>query len=242
LVWGFLYGPQRGRFNFRFDLPAQCADALEAGEADIGLVPCAELDRLELDFLPDLGIACEGAVRSIYLVSRTPFRQIRSLAADSSSRTSVALSRILLAEQYGVEPRFVSHAPDLEAMLAVCDAALIIGDPALRLDPASLPWQVLDLGEEWVRWSGLPMVFAVWAGKANKLTLPVAEAFQASYEWGCGHMGEMTRRAEEDLGFAKALAWDYLTKRIVYKLGDRHREGLRLFRELSRNSVKAVQN
>ena len=99
LVWGFLHGPQQGFFDFRFDLPAQCAAALGTGDADIGLVPCAELDRLGLDFLPDLGIACEGPVRSILLISKCPFARIRTLAVDSGSRTSVALTRILLAER-----------------------------------------------------------------------------------------------------------------------------------------------
>ena len=234
LVWGFRYGPLRGQFDFRFDLPAQCAAALESRDVDIGLVPCAELDRLELDFLPNLGIACDGPVRSIYLISRKPFPEIRTLATDSGSRTSVALSRILLAERYGVRPRFISHPPQLEAMLEVCDAALIIGDPALRLDPAKLPYTVLDLGAEWVSWSGLPMVFAVWAGKPEKLTEAVAEAFEASWSWGRGQIDDMTLSAHSELGFDRALAHEYLTRHIVYRLSDRHREGLRLFRELAR--------
>ena len=101
-------------------------------------MPCAELDRLGLDFLPDLGIACEGPVRSILLISRRPFDDIRTLAVDSSSRTSVALARILLAERYGCQPLITAHAPSLEEMLAENDAALIIGDPALHLDPADV--------------------------------------------------------------------------------------------------------
>src|SRR4051794_7984704 len=146
LVWGFVRGPQRSLFQLTFSVPSVCADRLESGDVDIGIVPCAELDRLGLDFLPDVGIACRGAVRSILLISKVPPGQIRTLAADVSSRTSVMLARILLAERYGTVPRVITVAPDLESMLAQSDAALIIGDPALRLDPASLPWQVLDLG------------------------------------------------------------------------------------------------
>lgn len=234
LVWGFLNGPQRGLFDLQFDLPSQCAAALASGEVDIGLVPCAELDSLELDFLPHLGIACEGPVRSIYLVSTKPFREIRTLAADSSSRTSVALSRILLAERYGVSPQFVRHSPDLDAMLAACDAALIIGDPALRLNPATLPYHVLDLGEEWVAWSGLPMVFAVWAGKPVHLTVPVAEAFKGSWEWGRTRVDQMVQRAHSELGFDETLAREYLTRHIVYSLSSCHLEGLALYRSLVR--------
>ncbi len=221
-------------FDFRFDLPADCARALGSGNAAIGLVPCAELDHLGLDFLPDLGIACEGPVRSILLISKRPYGQIRTLAVDSGSRSSVALSRILLAERYGCRPQFVPMAPQLEEMLAVCDAALIIGDPALRIEPESLPYQTLDLGAEWVAWSGLPMVFAVWAGKTEHFTADVARAFSDSCEWGRGHMDEIVLRAAAERGFDAAVARNYLTEHIVYELGARHREGLELFRKLAR--------
>jgi chorismate dehydratase len=232
LVWGFLHGPQHGLFDFRFDLPVHCAEALRDGKADIGLLPCAELDRLGLDFLPDLGIACEGPVRSILLISRVPFEEIRSLAVDSSSRTSVALSRIILAERYGCRPVVVSHAPSLEEMLARNDAALIIGDPALHLDPERLPYRVLDLGAAWVEWSGLPMVFAVWAGRREVLTADVAEAFISSYRWGRERVDEMVEFAELERGFAGELARSYFTRHIVYPLSSKHLEGLALFRKL----------
>jgi predicted solute-binding protein len=234
LVWGFLHGPGRGRFDFRFDLPAECADALGAGDAAIGLVPCAELDRLGLDYLPELGIACEGPVRSILLISKVPYGEIRTMAVDSGSRSSVALSRILLAEKYGCRPQFVAMVPRLDDMLTGADAALIIGDPALRLEPEKLPYQTLDLGEEWVRWSGLPMVFAVWAGKSAHLTADVARAFADSCKWGLDHMEEIVAAAARERGFRAELAREYLTKHIVYELGPRHREGLELFRKLAR--------
>jgi len=234
-VWGFLHGPKShdlsGSYEFRFDLPAQCADALGAGEVDLGLVPCAELDRLQMGFLPGLGIACDGPVRSILLVSKKPFHEIATLAADSGSRTSVALSRILLAERYGCCPRITRHAPQLEDMLSEHDAALIIGDPALRIDPAKLPFETLDLGEEWVRWSGLPMVFAVWAGRAAALSPGVARAFLDSYEWGRNHTEEIVARAVAEREFQAALARDYVTRTITYELGLRHLAGLELFRK-----------
>jgi chorismate dehydratase len=232
LVWGFLHGPQQGLFDFRFDLPVHCAEALRDRKADIGLVPCAELDRLGLDFLPDLGIACEGPVRSILLISRRPFDAIRTLAVDSGSRTSVALAKIILAERYGCHPLVTPHAPLLEEMLAENDAALIIGDPALRLDPETLPWRTLDLGAEWVAWSGLPMVFAVWAGRRECLTPDAAEAFRASHRWAREHPDEMIERAKAERGFGKELARAYFTRHIVYPLSARHLEGLTLFRRL----------
>jgi predicted solute-binding protein len=227
-----MHGPQRGLFDFRFDLPVHCAEALRDRKADIGLLPCAELDRLGLDFLPDLGIACDGPVRSILLISRRPFDAIRTLAVDSSSRTSVALARIILAERYGCRPLVRAHAPSLEEMLVENDAALIIGDPALRIDPESLPWQTLDLGAEWVAWSGLPMVFAVWAGRTEFLTPDAAEAFRASHRWGREHVDEMVDRASAERGFGKELARAYFTRHIVYPLSAGHLEGLTLFRKL----------
>src|SRR5580692_6725633 len=228
-----MHGPQKGLFDFRFDLPVHCAEALRDRKADIGLVPCAELDRLGLDFLPDLGIACEGPVRSILLISRRPFDAIRTLAVDSSSRTSVALARIILAERYGCQPIVTPHMPSLPEMLLENDAALIIGDPALRLDPQTLPYRTLDLGAEWVEWSGLPMVFAVWAGRNKALLEEVAEPFRAS--WRCGHqsMDEIVERACTERGFDKALAREYLTRHIVYELSAKHLEGLALFRNLT---------
>jgi len=234
LIWGFQHGPERGLFEFRFDLPAQCAAALASGEADIGLVPSAELDRLGLDFFPDVGIACEGPVRSILLVSRVPADSIRTLAVDSGSRTSVALARIILGERYGCFPEVFAHEPVLDRMLARAEAALVIGDPALRLDPAELGMATLDLGEEWVRWTGLPMVFAVWAGRPEKLGGPAREAFICSWQWGRDHIDEIVRQAADERGFPEPLAREYLTRHIQYRLGPEHLDGLAKFRALAR--------
>jgi chorismate dehydratase len=235
LVWGFLHGPQKGIFDFRFDLPVHCAEALRDGKANIGLLPCAELDPLGLDFLPDLGIACEGPVRSILLISRKPFREIRTLAVDSGSRTSVALGRILLGELYGCRPALTPLAPYLDEMLVDKDAALIIGDAALHLDPDALPYRMLDLGAEWVKWTGLPMVFAVWAGRSALLTCEVAEAFRASYDWGRGHLEDMVAQASAERGFPRDLARQYFTRHIAYRLSAKHLEGLAAFRKLVRD-------
>jgi chorismate dehydratase len=234
LVWGFEHGPQKGLYDLRFDLPSACADAVGSGEADMGLVPCAELDRLELDFLPQLGIACDGPVRSILLISKRPFAEIRTLAADSGSRTSVALTRIVLAEQYGCRPSIAPQPPKVDDMLAGSDAALIIGDPALRLAPETPGYQTLDLGAAWTSWTGLPMVFAVWAGKSRFLTPQVAQTFSDSYAWGRQHMDEIVKRAECERGFPAALAREYLTRHIVFELSPKHLKGLQLYRDYVR--------
>src|SRR5437763_5790782 len=111
------HGPQHGRFGPDFRVPAGCADALASGRADIGIVPSFELTRQELEIIPGAGIACHGPVRSILLISRRPAAAIETLAADSSSRTSVELARVILERKYGATPEVFAHAPELEPML-----------------------------------------------------------------------------------------------------------------------------
>lgn len=224
------HGPQRGFFDLSFSIPSVCADRLESGEADIGLVPCAELDRLDLSFFPETGIACRGPVRSILLISRVAPSKIRTLAADISSRTSVMLTRIVLAEKFGVHPELLPMRPDLDSMLAAADAALIIGDPALRLDPSALPYDVLDLGSEWMELTGLPMVFAVWAGKAPHITAEAAGIFLDSLRFGLANLEDIVAEAPASHGIPADLARVYLTRHIAFELTATDRKGLELYR------------
>jgi chorismate dehydratase len=229
-----LHGPQRGLFDLDFRLPAGCADQLATGAADIGIVPSFELTRQDLEVIPGAGIACHGPVRSILLISTRPAAEIRTLAADSSSRTSVELVRVILERRYGADPISIAHAPDLEAMLRIADAALIIGDPALRIDPARLPYHVYDLGGEWVEMTGLPMVFAVWAGRKGAVTPEVAEAFRESCRYGRARVEEIVASEAARREFPPALVREYLTRHIVHELGPRDYEGMELFLEYSR--------
>jgi predicted solute-binding protein len=224
-----LHGEQRGLFNLDFQLPAVCADQLASGEADIGIVPSFELTRLDLEILPGTGIACHGPVRSILLISKVPASQIRRLAVDSSSRTSVQLARVLLAQRYQAKPELVSHTPDLEAMLRIADAALVIGDPALHIDPTRLPYEVHDLGGEWVEENGLPMVFAVWAGRKEVVTPEAVQAFQQSCRYGRERIEEIVDAEAPRRRLARELVREYLGRHIVHELGPQDYEGLRLF-------------
>jgi chorismate dehydratase len=225
-----LHGPQQGLFDLDFRIPSGCADQMASGAADIGIVPCFELTRQDLEVIPGTGIACHGAVRSILLVSRRPAAEIRTLAADSSSRTSVQLARVILERQYGAEFVSVPHAPDLDAMLRVADAALIIGDPALRLESSTLrSYEVHDLGAEWVEMTGLPMVFAVWAGRKGVVTPEVVAAFRESWRYGREHMEEIVAAESPRLGFSPEFVREYLTRHIVHELGPRDYEGMDLF-------------
>jgi len=224
-----LHGAQRGLFDLDFQIPAVCADQLASGAADIGIVPSFELTRLDLEILPGTGIACHGPVRSILLISKVPAAEIRRLAVDSSSRTSVQLARVLLARRYQAKPELVSHPPDLEAMLRIADAALVIGDPALHIEPARLPFEVHDLGGEWVEETGLPMVFAVWAGRKEVVTPEAVEAFQQSCRYGCERIEEIVNTEAPRRGLSPELVREYLGRHIVHELGPKDYEGLELF-------------
>jgi predicted solute-binding protein len=229
LVWGMLHGDQRGLFDLELAVPSECADRLERGAADIGIVPAVEVHRLGLDIIRGAGIACREAVRSILLVSKVPFEDIRLLAADTNSRTSVQLARILLERRHGARPRLLPHAPDLAAMLQAADAALIIGDPALRVDIARLPYYWSDLGAEWTASTGLPMVFAVWAGRKECVTPELAEPFLASCRFGMEHLDDIVRAESLSRGFPPAFVRHYLTHNLRLELGEPEYQGLDLF-------------
>ncbi len=235
-----LHGAQRELVDLSFRIPSECADEVASGAADIGIIPSVELNRHDYGRVRGLGIASHGAVRSILLTSSKPFREIQTLAGDISSRTSVALARIILGRRYGAEPRIVPQAPDLTRMLTVADAALIIGDPALHLDPQTLGERVLDLGAEWSDMTGLPMVFAVWAGRKEAITSEVEAIFQASYQFGRDHLDEIIRMEAASRGLSENLARQYLTRHIVCELGAAEYRGLDQFLEYARAAREAA--
>ncbi len=224
-----LRGAQRGMFDLDFRIPAECADRLASGEADIGIVPAFELTRQKLKIIRGAGIACRGPVRSILLISKRPPAEIRTLAADSSSRTSAQLARVILERRYGVSPSIARHAPDLDRMLETADAALLIGDPALRVDPARVPYHTLDLGAEWVEMTGYPMVFAVWAGREEAVTPEVEQAFLESCRYGLERIEEIVAAEAAPRGLTEKLAREDLAERIAHQLGPRDYEGMDLF-------------
>ena len=232
LVWGMIHGSERDLFDLEFALPVECADRLASGAADIGIVPVAALLDQDLAIFRGAGIACRGPVRSILLISKQPFRNIRKLAVDSSSRSSVMLARIILSEAYGATPDLISMPPEFGSMLDLADAALIIGDPALRLDPIAL-WEqgfhVADLGEEWWKLTGFPMVFAVWAGRSHVWTEERERAFISSCRYGMTHIDDIVAAEHAARGVSAELAKSYLTRHIVFELGDAEYEGMQCY-------------
>ena len=228
-----LQGEQQSAVELSFSIPSVCATRVEQGSVDVGLVPVAEIARQDLAILSDVGIACHGAVRSILLISQTPLRQIRTLAADLSSRTSVQLAKVILQERYGVQPDIRAERPLLDRMLATADAALIIGDPALRLDPDALPFETLDLGAEWLLLTGLPMVFAAWAAKSRVSFDRVRQLTRASYEDGKRHLAAIVESEFHDRRISRDLAATYLSRFIQYELGPSELDGLQTFWKLA---------
>jgi chorismate dehydratase len=229
LVYGIEHGPQCDIFEMKYALPSECADQLASGDADIGIVPVIEIARQKLDYFRSTGIACRGAVRSILLISKVPLKEIKTVATDTGSRTSVMLSRIILAEKYGVTPKLISRRAELAPMLGEADAALVIGDPALHLDPATLPFETLDLGSEWTQLTGLPMIFALWSGRKDVMQPRYEQAFLDSCREGLAHMDEIVAEQSPLRGITQQLAHEYLTHHIVFELNTRDHEGLNLY-------------
>src|ERR1700691_4219299 len=168
LMWDFEHGEAGRDFDISYTLPSACARALEARTADIGIIPAAAYAQISnLVVLPGVAIASRRPVRSILLVSRVRVDEIRSVALDTSSMTSVALTKVLFEKWLGGGRTFTPMAPDIEKMLAQHDAGLVIGDPALQIDRSR--YLTLDLAEEWIRHTGKPFVFAFWAIRQDAL-------------------------------------------------------------------------
>lgn len=232
LVWGAVHGPQNGRLDLSFAIPSICADRTAAGDADVGLVPVIEMHRNGLEIVSDACIACRGEVRSIFLIARTPLEEVRTLALDEGSRTSVQLARIILSKKYGARPSLVTMEPDLPKMLDAADAALLIGDAALSIDPAEVDLPCLDLGREWAEMTGLPMVFAVWAGRNASAWPELAEILEGSRQYGLGELDAIIGIEAERRGFGEELVHQYLTRNVWFHLGPEEKEGLALYLKL----------
>ena len=249
LMWDFEHGGterEEGReevrrhFDIAYTLPSACARALAKGTADIGIIPAAAYaeisarDESGLQILPDVAIASRRAVRSILLVSKVPIEQVRTVALDTSSMTSVALTKILFEKWLGGGRTFTAMAPDLNQMLAEHDAGLLIGDPALQVDRAR--YHTLDLAEEWIRHTGKPFVFAFWAVRSPALleaapSLDLPAVFQNSRDHGLesSSIGQVAREWGPRLSLSESDIKSYLTHNIHYRLDAGCLEGLQLF-------------
>jgi len=220
--------------DVRMDLPSRLADALAARRVDVALIPTIELlDRPDYQIVSDACIGCQGPVLSVKLFSRKPIEQIRTLALDEGSRTSIALVQILLAEQFGLQPA-VEPLP-IGASLAETetDAILLIGDRAIQSPPGKFS-AVWDLGDRWVRWSGLPFVFAVWAADRETPLGDIATVLAAARDRGLEELGTIAEEESASRGLTQPQCLDYLANNLNFILGPRERQGLELFETLCR--------
>jgi chorismate dehydratase len=272
------------RFDLRFDVPSKCAALLHAHGIDVGMIPSIEYLRNpaasafrqpqsaadEYWIVPDLAIASRGPVASVALFAKRPMQDVRSIAMDTSSKTSVALVRVLCTRHFGIDPTLEPRAPHLESMLAECDAALIIGDNALFQPPASgrqsaaaavhsavenlqsvitrnqQAIEKIDLGEVWTSMTGLPFVWAFWAGRRDALSkgdvsvlrlardIGVRESEQIAQEY---FMGALDGAERQRVGAR------YLRDNIKYHMGPDEQAGLELFHRYAVESgvVEALQ-
>ncbi len=207
-----------------------CAALLHSGEVDLGLIPSVEyLQAPEYRFVPGVGIGSRGAIASVAIYTKRDINDVRRLALDTTSRTSVALAKVLCARRYRIAPEFVPHRPDLGRMLRECDAALMIGDRALSADHEALGVRKLDMGAEWTEMTGLPFVYAAWTGRPEALAARHVEDLQQAQADGVRAIdaiaAEFGRGDEERTRRAAA----YLRDNVRYGLGAEEVDGLQLF-------------
>ena len=215
--------------HLRFDVPSECARLLDAGEIDLGMVPSiAYLSRPGDRIVPGLCIGSDGPVASVALFARKPLKDIRSIALDTSSRTSVALTRVLCARRFQISPDFRPHGPDLSAMLATADAALLIGDPALFVDHRAMNVEKVDLGLAWTDMTALPFVWAVWAGRPDAASASTVALLHEAAESGRQHLDDIASAYSTEPA-RQAIGRQYLRENLLFDLTPRALDGLRAF-------------
>jgi chorismate dehydratase len=259
LVWGFTDGPLAGKYELLFAVPSQCAEDLRAGRADVGIIPSIEYQRMDdVVALPGMAIASKHEVRSLLVVSKVPIEMAKSFALDTNSRSSVGLAKILSQRHWNINPEFIDMPPDPDKMLARADAALVIGDPALRLRlkvdalQAKVPGTdgccccdgddeqpvkgietlfVYDIAQQWREMTGLPSVLAIWVARRGAVTPEMAADFQASREYGLARIGEIAEGAALKLELPPRELERYLTENINFSLDEENLAGLRRYYE-----------
>ena len=250
LAWGILHGPQSELFDTVLHTPAECADQLRDGKVDIGLIPSIEFQRIPKSrIIAGPVVACRHRVRSVLLISTKPLHEVKTVAVDTGSRTSAVLTRIVFSEFFHTRPDFQPAAPDIAAMLKACDAAVLIGDTALKfmeenelpnaekqkalLKYGPEPLEVFDLAERWKFLTGVPFVFAFWAARGGFGDEGVAEALRQSREFGMRNIPEIAKRYASELSLKEEFLREYLTENVHYYMDESCVEGLRLFYEMA---------
>ncbi|HQZ95753.1 MAG TPA: menaquinone biosynthesis protein [Pyrinomonadaceae bacterium] len=238
LVWSFLYGKNHGKAELIMDTaPARSAELLMQDRVDAALVPVIAYQMIEgVRLVPDVCVGARERVRSVCLVTKgSDLADVRSVSLDTSSRTSVALTKIIFREFLGFEPVWKVARPDIEEMLADSDAALLIGDPALRLSADSRlqtpnsGLKYYDLAELWKHHTGFGFVFAMWMTRRDSVEIDFASARNE----GIAHIDEIIANYETDIHLGRDEMRKYLSENISYSIDDPMRSGMELYFKLA---------
>ncbi len=247
LIWSFLYGTNRGKFELILDnAPARSAELLASKRIDAALVPVIEYQRIDSVLLvPDVCVGARERVRSVCLVTKgKDLKDVKSVALDISSKTSVALTKIIFREFFGFEPVFKEAKPNLATMLADSDCALLIGDPALMVEDSEPKtknqkpktkdqFRKFDAVEIWREFTGFGFVFAMWMANADKSETARAINFAAARDEGLAHLGEIISNYETEITLPRTDFQQYLSENISYSINDSMQKGLELYFKLA---------
>ena len=234
LIWSFLYGSNRGQFELILDnAPARSAELLAQKRVAVGLVPVIEYQRIEdILLVPEVCVGAKEKVRSVCLVTKgVDLRDVKTVALDVSSKTSVALAKIIFREFLGIEPTYKSAKPNLAAMLAKSDCALLIGDPALTIDETK--YKKFDLAEVWRRFTGCGFVFAMWMARNETAEVARTIDFAAARDEGWRHLDEIVANYECEILLERTDFLRYLSENISYSIDENMQKGLKLYFKLA---------
>jgi chorismate dehydratase len=239
LVWSFLYGQNHGRVEMLLDTaPARSAALLAQNRVDAALVPVIAFQTIEnARLVPDVCVGAREKVRSVALVTKgEDLADIKKVALDISSKTSVVLTKLIFREFLGSEPAWEDVAPDLDEMLKTADCALLIGDPALTIDESR--YRKFDLAEVWREFTGYGFVFAMWMTQNKTLEID----FSAARDEGLAHIEEIISNYENEIPLSRAEFRKYLTENISYRVDDSMQKGLELYFKLAGKNGLIQQN
>jgi chorismate dehydratase len=234
LIWSFIHGTQRKAVELFTDTaPARCAEMLEHGEVDAALVPIIEYQRIpNIAIIPDVCVGSKTAVRSVVLATRkNNLKKIERVALDASSRTSAALVKIIFREFLGFEPEWTTAASDLKSMLTHADAALIIGDPAMKISRDQ--FRVFDLAALWHEFTGLGFVFAMWMARKDSVEKIRAIDFAAARDEGMTNLDRVIADYPHPIEFSRAEIKQYLTENVVFHVDEEMLRGLTVYFDLA---------
>lgn len=221
------------RASISLDYPSRLADQLAAGQLDAALIPSVEYFRRPgYEVISDACVAARGEVLSVRLYCRVHPGEIRTLALDEGSRTSAALTRVILAEHFGVYPESEPLPLESTTQDTRADAVLLIGDRAMH-PPSERFVRVIDLGEFWYDWTGLPFVFAMWVARCDSRTDGLEDILSQARDMGVSDIPAIARNEAPRLGLSETTAFNYLTQNLHYHLTSAEKSGLRLFCDLA---------